>query len=221
MTKNEKISEVAKRPLDRRLISKLEKAGTVLDYISGIVVNDMLNEAFGNTWSVEFSKPEVKTYSIIKGRNGKPDYQPQEIVEVKCTLTVPMKDKETGEVVNVKREAFGTAAMKNKFEEMVLKSAQTDSFKKAAYYFGIAGELFRSEAEQDYFLENNLGVWTRNAMQKYANEWSYIRKYMTEHNFGKDFNKCAEVAYDSAGYLLTPQNIKEVIRKLSEKEKAA
>lgn len=220
MTREQRLNNVVGRPLDQRIISKLSKGwGDPIDYISGTSMLVLLREAFGPYYSIEYSEPKIVTYADTESKKGV--VHATQVVEVKCTLTVPMKDPETGETIMVKREGFGSASMKPKFEEMVLKSAQTDSLKKAAYSFGFALELSAGKgdktSELSWFNENMFGAWTKDLANFYRNEWELIKGYM-EGTGIKDFNMVAKHILNDPNAHLTPDNINAVAQGILEQE---
>lgn len=219
MLRKDKIEQVAERPLDQRQIMQLDKGGTSIDYISGESMIDLLNEAFGPFWSCEFDKPEAVHYAPVNSRSGK--YNPQEVIQVKCTITVPFYDDETKSTVTVKREGFGTATLKAHGEDMAVKTAQTDAMKKAAYSFGIAAELFFYKKDRNgiptkeagYFNEMHRGAWSKENAEKHAKEFAIIKEFASKNNI-KSMNKIAALALDNPQAFLTPRNITEVAAKL-------
>ena len=219
----EQIERITSKPLDPRLIDEVKKNKATLDYISGNSMIALMNEAFNHVYSIEFGEPCVIRYEKIKTPNG--DYFPRQVVEVKCTITVPIIDPVTGKEHIIKREGFGTAMMnKIGFEEMVLKSAQTDAMKKAAYSFGFAQELFFTKPkEKDYCAENLIGIWTKESMRKHAQAWNVIKNFMTKNNIGNDYNRVAKIVYKDNEARLVPKNIEDIVEKLKQmaKEKVA
>ncbi len=179
MLKADRINAIARAPLDRNIVKTLEKAGERLDYVSGTIIMDMLTMAFGPTWSVQYPEHWIEQYGTIDTKKGA--YTPPYVVIAKAVLSVPMMDPETKQPITVIREGFGTATMKYKFEEMVLKTAQTDALKKAAYSFGLAAELSRKPAEQAWFL-NKISPWSTDKLAAYSKEWDIIRNYMKQNN---------------------------------------
>jgi hypothetical protein len=209
MLKIDKINKVAKAPLDRSIVQQLEKAGEVLDYVSGTTITDMLTMAFGPTWSVQYPEHWIESYPQIETKKG--PYKAPAVVIVKAVLSVPMFDPELNKEIIVTREGFGTATMKWKFEEMVLKTAQTDALKKAAYSFGLAGELARKPAEQAWFI-NKTAPWNSENLAAFANEWEIVRQYMKANNLTKvQLSYLISRMTNGEETDLTPQNIQQFI----------
>ncbi len=216
----QKLHDVISQPLDRRVVESLSKGGRSFDYISGPGMYVLLYQAFGPLCSIEYGEPRRVQYK--PGRAGDPD--PQEVVEVKCTITVPFRDPDTGESVMVKREGFGTATMKKSFEEMVLKTAATDAMKKAAYSLCLALELSASktEGEKEWYSENIFGTWTQNACKLHAKEIGSLKTL----GF-KNLDSAAIYAYKDPAAKATPTNIREIValckqrRDQEKKEEAA
>lgn len=215
MLKSQKISALVKKPLDRSVVQQLEKAGSVLDYVSGQTIMDILTQAFGPTWSVQYPEHWVDKFDSIETKKG--TYTPAYVITVKAVITVPMLDPETNQQITVVREGFGTAVMKSKFEEMVLKTAQTDALKKAAYSFGIAGELFRNAAEQAWYV-NLTAPWNAETLIAYQKEWDFIRNYITKNQLTK--NQLSQMVCrmtNGEETELTPDNIRQLVDVLAGK----
>lgn len=210
MSRLKNLEKVVSKPLDRRIVEQLSKGGRSFDYVSGPTMYTLLTQAFGPYYSVEFSEPHVTKYE--KARENDPD--PAAVVEVKCTITVPFYDEETQSKVVVKREGFGTATMKSHFEEMVLKTAQTDALKKAAYSFGIALELSaqKTQGEKDWYAENVFGMWTQPATQQHAQELAAARAAMQESGIANP-DQFAQAVMKDPDARMTPNTITEIMKR--------
>ena len=215
-TKAQKLSEVISKPLDRRAVEQLSKGGRSFDYISGPAMYVLLEKAFGPFFSIEYGEPRYTRYDKARPN----DQDPAPVVEVKCTITVPMYDPETKQTILVKREGFGTATMKPHFEEMVLKTAQTDAMKKAAYSFGIALELSaqKNQNEAEWYAENVFGTWTNTSMQAHRDDLVYVKGELQKHGL-KSMDAFATMVLGDPDAKLTPGNIKDVIRSYQQKER--
>jgi hypothetical protein len=163
---------------------------TMLTYISGATVNDMLNAFFGplnwsyqilNSW-IQESAPAFNQYYkgtdkvTHNGKEGKWEEQGP-VAWVHIRITVRMRDDETGHIFETTKEAFGSKSVigKQSEQEHIFKAAQTDAMKKAASLFGIGLELYRNEEEQDFFESINIEpVWTDELKAKYADAWTII-----------------------------------------------
>lgn len=202
MNRLTRIKNLAVQRLNPSVISSMEKGGQKLYYISGTTVMDMLTAAFDSLWSVQYSQPWINKFEPLK--NG---YEPDPVVTVKATLTIPIFDEETKTVVTVTREGFGTAVMKKKFEEMVLKTASTDALKKAAYSFGIGGELFRNQAEQNFFYYLT-SDWTPELQTVYSNEWALVRSIAEQYGFNNNIiGALVQRFTEGECAMITPKNI--------------
>ena len=221
--KSTTVKKLATTPLDSRLVKKLNKGGTTLSYVSGTTIQDMLDEAFGVTHSIQYSDPWVTTFDPVKSKNG--PYQPQQVIHVKCTITVWIDDPEAGKPIQVIREGYGSATVKPKQEEMAVKSAATDAMKKAAYSFGFARDLARDEEEQDFYDEQAQDIWTSDKYKKFENEWATLNKFFAANNVTRDqipgvVSKLTENKYSE----ILPSNIEDIIELMKEyaaKQKAA
>ena len=222
MLRVNQLKEITEKPLDRRIVGKLNTGfGDPIDYISGTSMIVLLNKAFGPYYSMEFSEPRIVNYDPVSSKKG--TFTPSQVVEVKCTITVDLYDEETESVIKVKREGFGTASMKPKFEEMVLKTAQTDAMKKAAYSFGIALELSTNSetkrrnipGEASWYAEEMFGTWTPETTKLYKKEWAFVKTFMGNYGI-HDYNELAKRAYHDRNATLNTHNIVDVVQKLSD-----
>lgn len=213
MNRIQSLEKVISKPLDRRIVEQLSKGGRSFDYVSGPTMYTLLTQAFGPFYSVEFSEPRVTKYEKVRPN----DPDPAAVVEVKCTITVPFYDEETQSKVIVKREGFGTATMKSHFEEMVLKTAQTDALKKAAYSFGIALELSaqKTQGEKDWYAENVFGMWTQSATQKHVQELSAAKAAMQKYGIANP-DQFAQAIMKDPNARMTPNTITEIMQKYIE-----
>lgn len=217
--RQDNLKKVISTPLDQRIVEQLPKGGRTLSYVSGSSMYVLLEQAFGPYFSIEYSEPHYVKYD--KARDSDPE--PAKVVEVKCTLTVPLYDPETKQTIMVKREGFGTATMKSHFEEMILKTAQTDALKKATYSFGIALELSsqKTDNERAWFGEQVFGAWTPKMQQFFYNELAEVNKMMQAFQVN-DPNVFAQNVLRDPSATLNSHNIREVIAKahqLMEKQK--
>lgn len=204
MNRMTRIKNLITQRLDPSVIQQMEKGGQKLSFISGTTVMDMLTAAFDSTWSVQYSQPWIHKFDPLKN-----SYEPDPVITVKATLSVPMMDQETNQSIIVMREGFGTATMKKKFEEMVLKTASTDALKKAAYSFGIGGELFRNQAEQNFFYYL-ASAWTQDLQAVYSSEWNVIRSISEQYNFSDGVIKALVQRFTKGECtMITPINITE------------
>lgn len=260
-----KFTNLAHRPLDPRIIQSKPGGYNQPDirFISGEAMLELLNEAFGPYYSIEYSEPKVHSYtpapgmyssvthrtverqvdgvkittqdidpdSVYHDRKNNPVFT-QEVVEIKCKITAQIYNEKTNQWITVVREGFGSATLKPKGEEMLLKTAATDALKKAAFSFGFAAELFFNNKkdrngnvtsrEADYYNEMILGNWTNDTMARYKNEWIVIVEFMKEHGIEKsNFHEVARVIYDDPNARLTPFNVREIaaqIKKCAKKD---
>lgn len=175
MNKIKNITEIASRPIPPDIIQQVpQRNGTTLPYLSGTTIMDILNASFGGYWSVTYSDPVNINFGNTTAYH------------IKATLTVHVIDEETGEKITIVREGYGSAVLKAKGEENVIKTAQTDALKKAAYTFGIAGQLRRKPSEANYhnqlFAESNGTDWNEASYKIYGDEWNILRRINQEYN---------------------------------------
>lgn len=261
---NNKFTNLAHRPLDPRIVQSKPGGYNQPDirFISGEAMLELLNEAFGPYYSIEYSEPIVHSYtpvpaynssvmhrtiekvsdgnkitasgidadSVYHDKKGNPVFT-QEVVEIKCKITAQIYNESQDKWFTVVREGFGTATLKPKGEEMLLKTAATDALKKAAYSFGFAAELFfnnktdrngnTTSRESDYYSEMILGNWSHDMMARYKNEWAVIVNYMKANSIDKnDCHKVARIVYDDVNARITPFNIRDIVNRISSMKEA-
>jgi len=229
MLRVDKLEEIISKPLDPRITEPLKKGKTQLDYISGTSMLVLLKKAFGPFFSVHYGDPVVRTFPPCKKKKYKSDeyedYFPKPVVEVKCTITVKLFDKETNQVVEIEREGFGTAVYDPTKEEMITKSASTDALKKAAYSFGFALELSAGKTQSyeqaaieaadhngQWFRETMFDEWTNDAWARHAEEVKFINAFMAKFQT-QDYNEVARYAFNDRSAMLKPSNIVEAVAK--------
>ena len=217
-------------PIPSELIQQREGGGKkMLSYISGNTVIDMLNNAFGYTWSWE-AHQEWITESIDhidKYKKASPaDWvitSQGPVAHVKGTLTVQLFDDITQRIVTVKKTGYGSKSVlgKQNDQESVFKAAGTDALKKAASLFGIGLELYRNEDEQNYFDEMNYeDPWTEEMKAQFAEERAYLINVMETYEMDDEVMNAQVYAF-SEGMLtelgdITPDNIQTFCEWLKE-----
>lgn len=229
-TISKKIKELITSPIPDALILEREGGGgKKLSYISGSTVTDILNAAFGYTWSWETKKewvqesiPYFNAYSKapekdkvtnpITGKKGAWENQGP-VAHVLGTLTVWLKD-ENGNAFPVKKDGYGSKSIlgKQNDQESIFKAAGTDALKKAASLFGIGLELYRNENEQYYFDELNYeDPWTEEVMAKHKTELEFLTSYRKDYDVSDE--ELSNLVYDVTGttYDIIPENIKEIV----------
>ena len=173
-------------PIPSSLISTRQGGGkTQLSYLSGNLVVDMLNEAFGiagwdwivdKEWVRESTPKQPNKYEIQQGKTEPIPQGP--VAHVLGHLVVRLQD-ETGRVFEVTKSGYGGKAILGgqSEQEDIYKSAGTYALKKAASLFGIGLELYRNEAEQNYF--NGLAnQWDDEKREKYAEEITFFNSLL-------------------------------------------
>lgn len=165
-----KLRTVRDFPFNDGVIKTLPKKGSP-KYVSGHVILDILNNVFGDNYSIEYDSPRTEMLNN------------QVVTSVKCRITANFRDEE-GNPVTVVREGFGSDILKqgksdtpgSGNEGNTLKSASTDALKKAAYSFGIINQFLRDPSEYNYYqsLVSDKQEWTQEAYNAYAKEWNII-----------------------------------------------
>lgn len=235
MNTYENWNKVVHTPLDPRIVLKLDqgKNRPKLDYISGSDMEVLLTQAFGPFFNIKYSDPVLRKFSPCKRKykdwNTKQDviedYFPKEVVEVKCTLEIPMVNPATGHEHMIVREGFGSAEFDATKEDMCTKSASTDALKKAAYSLGFALELSVGKVkgkatdeavkaaanEKAWFNEVWFGTaWGPTTMAQYSKELDTIKQLCAAANIPT--NESGKLAQKAVGQnAVLPCNIKAVI----------
>ena len=209
MNKLENINEIASTPLWPGLAQKLPGKGERL-YLSATTVMDMLNIAFGHSWSVEFSQPWVEPFS-----GSTP------VVTIKATLKVRTIDPETKEPITIIREGIGSETLKGgpNGPENLTKVASTDALKRAAYTFGIIAELVRSknQAAVQYFNYLN-SEWKPEIQTVYQKELVELTDICQKYNINDTLlNAFAYMATNGVDKKPRPSNIKDILVFIKEK----
>lgn len=209
MDKLGNINEIASTPLWPGLAQKLPGKGERL-YLSATTVMDMLNIAFGHSWSVEFSQPWVEPFS-----GSTP------VVTIKATLKVRTVDPETKEPITIVREGIGSESLKGgpNGPENLTKVASTDALKRAAYTFGIVAELARSKnpVAVQYFDYLN-SEWKPEIQTVYQKELAEINELSQKYGISDVMlNALVYMATDGQDKKLHPSNIKAVLAFIKEK----
>ena len=202
------IKENITSPLPDGLAQKLPRKGDI-EYVSGTTIIDILNKVFNHSWSIEYSDPIIEPFT--KGDHS--------VVTIKARLSVRMIDPETGEPITVVREGYGSDTLNPKNPngtEMVTKSASTDALKRAAYTFGIAGELKRKHNPVSISYFNSLNSdWDDYTYMMYSKEWAIIRDVMTTYHMNYNIIRAIMKHYSGGNeFEVTPNNIKDFVKYL-------
>ena len=185
---SKKIKNKIIAPVPDDLIMQREGGGkTVLSYLSGSTITDMLNDTFGYMWTwkvkdqwIQESQPAVNKY--INGKferdSSKWTIEPQApVAHVLGTLTVYLKDEDTNQTFEISKDGFGSKSIigKQSEQESIFKAAGTDALKKAASLFGIGLELYRNDNEKAYFYEINYeDPWTDELIAEKQEQRDYL-----------------------------------------------
>ena len=209
MNKLNEIKELADAPLWPGLAEQVPGKGNRL-YVSATTIMDMLNTAFKNSWSVEYSQPWVEPFS-----GNKP------VVTVKATIKVRTIDPETKEPITIVREGYGSETMKNGPDgaENVTKIASTDALKRAAYTFGIISEITRQKnpVAVKYFNYIN-SEWKPEMSFIYQKELGEIANIRKQYGINDVmFNAMVYTATDGRTTKLLPYDTKTVLEFIKNK----
>lgn len=125
------------------------KGGKTFSYVPHGYVTAVLNKAFGFDWDFEIVPIDgEKLFLYMKGGVSGGKQKASMLVHGKLTVRIREKKKilativktSTGEKEEVKGMSWGS----------LLKSAESDAFKKAASRLGIALDLYWQDADEDY-----------------------------------------------------------------------
>ena len=225
---NEKLQNNLETPIPSQIIkTRRGSHGEDLKYISGRVVADILNHAFGYNWSWEvknFWKEPSEPYYFKddkKHENGLPQ---NPVIHCLGTLSVYLKD-ETGKTFVVKKDGFGskTVVGAQSDQEDNYKAAATDAMKKAATLFGVAAQFYRTEPEQTYFEVLNDPWEDEEIFEQYASERKFLKDFMERkkidfETLNDEIKKWSEDRYDEL-QSLPPKKFAEFVKYLMEAEK--
>lgn len=204
--------------------------GTMLSYISGSTVIDILNDTFDYEWDwivdkewQQDSQPKFNSYSKVpesekvyyKGKKGSWEEQPP-VIQVKGHLIVRFTD-DNGKERSITKTGIGSKVLIGgaSEQESAFKAAGTDALKKAASLLGIGAQLYRNEEEAMYFYElNHEDPWTKENLEEYKEEREYIEKVIEDYEL--DENGLLQVLSDYEEDIysfndIIPDNIKKIV----------
>lgn len=211
-------------PIPEYLIQERQGGGNkTLSYLSGSTVIDMLNDAFGYTWSWKVSSEWIQESqpSTNKYVNGKLEKDPSKwvkeeqgpVAHVKGILTVYLSTAD-GQILTIEKEGYGSKSIlgKQNDQESIFKAAGTDALKKAASLYGIGLELYRNEEEQAYFDQLNYeDPWTDDLIEEFSKEREYLANYMTEYEISEEELQELVFSVTNSTYEITPDNISDIV----------
>jgi recombination DNA repair RAD52 pathway protein len=127
------------------------KGGKNFSYVPHGYVTAVLNKAFGFDWDFEIiPQADGKIYAYIEG-------QPEQsrpasiIVHGKLTVRIHYDQKDLSKVVTIIKASTGEKeVIKGMTWGGMIKSAESDAFKKAASRLGVALDLYWQDADEDY-----------------------------------------------------------------------
>ena len=217
MKRYKKLIHVASRPTDPRIIydlpGKKTSDGSPVKYVTNAGMIDMLNDAFGPFWSLQFGEPWLSEYPSYETKNG--HYTPNRVMNVKAIITVRLIDPETNEATTIIREGYGAEPLAAKNEDRIVKSAETDALKKAAYSFGFALDLARKGGDAAAFNEKH--GWTNDSMNAYKRELSMVNSYLNSVGAKSNFDQAKAILDITEGNYssVTPDNIIDICKVLN------
>lgn len=156
-------------------------------YIKGCTVIDILNRLANYNWDWSIDKAFIQE-SVPYMKKGFKEAIPQKpVCHVFGTLTVHLQDKDTGNIISIKKSASGSQIINGNDteQESIFKAAGTDALKKAASLLGIGTELYRDKEEQYIFdnMYNSLDYWEDENIQKqYKKELQYLNNIQQKYN---------------------------------------
>lgn len=126
------------------------KGGKTFTYVPHGYVTAVLNKAFGFDW--DFRIVPIDGSNLFLYMEGKKSGDKQKAsVLVHGELTVRIHDKKGRLIATITKTSTGEKeAIKNMSWGSLVKSAESDAFKKAASRLGIALDLYWQDADEDY-----------------------------------------------------------------------
>jgi recombination DNA repair RAD52 pathway protein len=236
------ITDIISAPLPGSVIKERSGGGgSVLSYISGQTVTDILNKAFGYMWSWEIveakiveSIPYFNRYSKVaeedkitfNGQRGAWEDQ-LPVAHVKGRLTLHFLDH-NGHATSIVKEGYGSKSImgKQNDQESIFKAADTDALKKAASRLGIGLELYRDETEAEFFHDlYYVDPWSDEAKVAHAESLAYVTNMMEEFQLSSDevgnyVKQFSEGVLNGIGDLV-PDNIDAFVEYMKALEKQA
>ena len=134
------------------------KGGKTFTYVPHGYVTAVLNKAFGFDW--DFRIVPIDGSNLFLYMEGKKSGDKQKAsVLVHGELTVRIHDKKGRLIATITKTSTGEKeAIKNMSWGSLVKSAESDAFKKAASRLGIALDLYWQDADEDYIPAEKLTV---------------------------------------------------------------
>lgn len=127
------------------------KGGKTFSYVPHGYVTAKLNQAFGFDWDFEIApNGRGDFYSVIEGE---PEQSRNSSVIVHGKLTVRIRDPQnlTSVIATISKSSTGEKEiMKGMSWGGLIKSAESDAFKKCASRLGIALDLYWQDTDEDY-----------------------------------------------------------------------
>lgn len=192
------LQESIKTELQKKIPSYLikQRAGggnRNFNYISGVTCIDKLNTIFNYNWDWKidncFVQQSVPNYTKYHKNNNLPPEEQPPVAHVIGTLTVKLRDQDSGELITIQKSAAGSKVVLGKAEDQqhIFKAASTDALKKAASLIGIATDLYRDEDEQGYYdyvsYINNLSGKER---EEYDESMRFLNDVMKNNGVSKE-----------------------------------
>ena len=224
------IRAVLEETIPPSLIRVRQISGTNLQYVSGNLVIDALNRAFGYAWSWSIDHYWVQNSEPKKYKNkntGEEITVPQvPVAHVIGTLTVFMKD-DNGDIIEIKKSGAGSKSIigGSSEQESIYKSASTDALKKASSLLGIGAQLYRDNGEQEYFEKLLINApWDSETKEALKDDITWLQQCKQENGFTDDY--IDEIISNWSGNKfksvnnLPPYKFSEFVQYLKEAQKA-
>lgn len=159
-------------------------------YLKGCTVIDILNKLTNYYWDWSIDKAFIQE-SVPYMKKGSKEAIPQKpICHVFGTLSVHLIDKETNNIITIKKSASGSQIINGNDteQESIFKAAATDALKKAASLLGIGTELYRDGVEQRLFEDNNLYSWIddEEIRKNFEKELQYIEDVKQKYGLNSE-----------------------------------
>lgn len=200
---------IIKEPIPAELIQEIDGH----KYVNLMVVVDILNRAFGYSWSFRILETRREKALITKPVNNANDAY---YVNVLGELSFPAIDPASGKIITVVKQAWGgkpiVASNNSRTQCQDSKAAASDALKKCASLIGIASNVYTKDELLAAMLSMDEDVWNSVNQQRYASELAAMREVKTRLGGEDTLNITIKEYCDVSGNYtvygqVTPSNI--------------
>ena len=199
---------IIQEPVPAELIQEIDGH----KYVNLMVVVDILNRAFGYSWSFRVLETKREKAVITKPVNNANDAY---YVNVLGELSFPAVDPVTKQLIIVTKQAWGgkpvVASNNSKVQCQDTKAAASDALKKCASMIGIASNVYTKDELLVAMQSMDEDVWNSVNQQRLANELNGMRDLKAkvgEQTLETMIEKYCEASGNYSTYgQITPSNI--------------